>query len=321
MRRSVLLDGRDAAPGACARRLHPRGHCPTLKTATCTKFPEAHRRQGGTILRLHHLLVLLTLFYALAGASPAYAETKVITAEATYTMGDGESPSFAEAMVLQKAKQTALEQAGTYVESYTKIQNYDLTTEEIQTIAAGVLEVEVLEKSRTLVGDGLRFSIKIKATVTTDQMGELARRIRGKNVAEEYKKLQEDYAKLTMEIEIWKQLAAKTPPGPDRDAAVDQIREQEKAFASMQRREIAFYQQLFSGEGILSEAAGQLSKKQAHKEILEDLVQWIATKGYHLTHRKPAVNTSIKNPGRAKVTIPVSVALTLEAKNRIAQVA
>ena len=29
-------------------------------------------------------------------------------------MGEGETPSFAEAMVLQKAKQTALEQAGTY---------------------------------------------------------------------------------------------------------------------------------------------------------------------------------------------------------------
>ena len=115
----------------------------------------------------------------------AQAEIKLITAEATYTMGDGETPSFAEAMALQKAKQTALEQAGTYVESYSKVQNYNLTTEEIQTIAGGVLQVEVLNKSRTLIGDGLQFYVKIKATVTTDKMAELAQRIKGKNVAEE----------------------------------------------------------------------------------------------------------------------------------------
>ncbi len=39
------------------------------------------------------------------------AETKSIVSEASYKMGDGATLSFAEAMVLQKAKQTALEQA------------------------------------------------------------------------------------------------------------------------------------------------------------------------------------------------------------------
>ncbi|TKB54623.1 MAG: hypothetical protein E8D50_04230, partial [Nitrospira sp.] len=111
----------------------------------------------------------------------AHAETKILTAEAAYTMGDGETPSFAEAMALQKAKQMALEQAGTYVESYTKIQNLDLTVEEIQTVAGGVLQVDVLEKKRSLVGDGLQLYVKIRAAVTTDKMQELAQRIRGKN--------------------------------------------------------------------------------------------------------------------------------------------
>jgi hypothetical protein len=121
------------------------------------------------------------------------AETKTIIAESTYTMGDGETPSFAEAQVLQRAKQIALEQAGTYVESYTKVQNLNLTTEEIQTIAGGVMTIEVLDKSRTLVGDGLKLYIKIKATVTTDKMEELARRSKDKNVTEEYEKIQNEY--------------------------------------------------------------------------------------------------------------------------------
>ena len=267
------------------------------------------------------LLLFLASFCVPAIPSPAFAETKALNAEATYTMGDGETPSFAEAMALRKAKQMALEQAGTYVESYTKVQNLDLTTEEIQTIAGGVIQVEVQEKKRLLVGDGLQLYVKIKATVTTDKMEELAKRIKGKDVAGEYKRLQEEYVRLSKEIETWKQLITKTPQGAERDTALDQIREREKAFASVQQRETAFYQQLFSGEGILAEATGQLSKKQAHKEILEDLVQWITTRGYHITHQQPSVQTSIKKPGQATITIPVSVALTYEARQRIVEVA
>ena len=116
-------------------------------------------------LRSSLLLLALACLCILATPLPVLAETKVLTAEATYTMGDGETPSFSEAMALQKAKQIALEQAGTYVESYTKVQNYNLTSEEIQTIAGGVLQVEVLDKSRTLIGEGLRFYIKIKGEI------------------------------------------------------------------------------------------------------------------------------------------------------------
>jgi hypothetical protein len=71
-------------------------------------------------VRQPFLQILVSLFILVVPLS-AHAETKILTAEANYTMGDGETPSFAEAMALQKAKQMALEQAGTYVESYTKI--------------------------------------------------------------------------------------------------------------------------------------------------------------------------------------------------------
>lgn len=74
------------------------------------------------------LACLCVLF--LASFSPVHADTKTLTADAPYIMGDGETPDFAEARTLQKAKQIALEEAGTYVQSYTKVQNLDLTTED-----------------------------------------------------------------------------------------------------------------------------------------------------------------------------------------------
>ena len=91
----------------------------------------------------------VSLFLLLWPASHGQAETKTIVSEATYSMGDGETPIFAEAMVLQKAKQRALEEAGTYVESYTHVRNLDLTRDEIKTIAGGVMKVEIIEQSRT----------------------------------------------------------------------------------------------------------------------------------------------------------------------------
>jgi hypothetical protein len=221
--------------------------------------------------RLASLCVLL-----LASVPPAYADTKTLTADASYIMGDGETPDFAEARALQKAKQIALEEAGTYVQSYTKVQNLDLTTEEIQTIAGGVLQVEVLEKTRSLVADGLRFYIKIKATVTTEKMEELARRIKGKNVAEEYQKLQADYARLSHELESWKQRAAKTPQGPERNAALDQIREGEKTFSRVQQREADLFQRLVSGQQLIEHA-------NRDKEVIDKLLETILISGYIVT--------------------------------------
>lgn len=255
-------------------------------------------------------LLLSILLLCVVGPLSVHAETKVLTAEATYTMGDGETPSFAEAMALQKAKQMALEQAGTYVESYTKVQNYQLTADEIQTIAGGVLQVEVLGRKRELIGDGMRHFVKIKATVTTDRVAELAQRIKGKNVAEEYKKLQEDYAKLSNEIETWKQLVAKAPVGPEREKALDQIRDREKAFAGIQKNEAAFFQRLVSGEALFSKALGQLSKKQNDKLIADALFQKILEEGFRVKIGEPNIHTALTGPEVVKISVPITLSTT-----------
>ncbi len=58
---------------------------------------------------LKRLLLLLISFCISSIPCPGHAETKVLTAEDTYTMGEGETMTFAESMALQKAKQAALE--------------------------------------------------------------------------------------------------------------------------------------------------------------------------------------------------------------------
>ncbi len=248
-------------------------------------------------------LSILASLFLLVAPLLAHAETKILTAEATYTMGDGETPSFAEAMALQKAKQMALEQAGTYVESYTKIHNLDLTIEEIQVIAGGVLQAEVLEKTRALVGDGLRFYVKIRATVTTDKMEELAQRIKGKNVAEEYKSLKGEFTRLSNEIESLKRLIARTPTGPDREAALLQILEREKAFNAARKSEAAFFASLISGEALVRAATDE-------KAEIDNLINTIRDSGFVIEIGKMAAHPVSDSPKDLILTVPLTLKIT-----------
>jgi hypothetical protein len=228
------------------------------------------------------------------------AEVKTIISEATYIMGDGESPSFAEARAIQQAKQTALEQAGTYVESYTKMQNFDLTAEEIQTLAGGVLSVEVLDKQRTLVQDGLRLYVKIKAAVTTDKMEELAQRIKGRNVAAEYKKLQEDYAKLNQDIDKWKRIAAETPRVPERNTALEKVSEGAKRFGDMQAIETQFFERLVSGKPLVRRAI-------AERSIVDSLLRKIVDKGHSISFGEPSIHLDEYRPEAMVLEVPLAV--------------
>jgi len=156
---------------------------------------------------VRHILAILVAVLTFC-QSPVFAETKEIVAEGAYNMGDGETPTVAESRALLQAKRTAVEEAGTYVESYSKTRNFQLTVDEIQVLASGVMEVEVLEKKRTVVGDGFNFWIKIKARVSTDKMEEMAKRVKEKSVVEDYKKIQEAYDKSQKEIEELKRQLA-----------------------------------------------------------------------------------------------------------------
>ena len=256
---------------------------------------------------LARLLAFVTIITILFAPGVAHPEERVITAEASYLMGDGETPSFAEAMVLQKAKQTALEEAGTYVQSYTKAMSFDITTEEVQTITGGLLKTEILKKTRTLVGDGVRFHITIKAIVTAEKMEELARRIKGKNVAEEYGKLQGEYARLSKELEVLKQALPKLSSGADRDTTLDQLREREKNFRSLQAREANFFERLTSGETLFSKAMAQISQKEIERSVVDALFARILVEGYTISLGEPQIQASIQTRNTVSISVPVTI--------------
>ena len=147
-------------------------------------------------------------------------------------MGDGETPGVAESRALLNAKRVALEQAGTYVESYSKVINLQLTEDEIQALASGIMEVEILDKKRTLIGHGLNFWVKIKARVYLDKTAELANRIKpkDKSFVEDYKKIQEAYDKTQRDIEELKKQLKEAMGEKEKKQVKAKIADEERSF-------------------------------------------------------------------------------------------
>src|SRR3972149_7174963 len=165
------------------------------------------------------------------------AESKEIISEGTYNMGDGETPSVAESRALLQAKRTALEEAGTYVESYSKVKDLKLTEDEIKVLASGLMEVEILDKKRTVIADGFHFWIKIKARVQTEKMEEMAKRVKEKDVIEDYKRIQEAYDKRQKEIEELKKQLAQAKGEKEKKQIKAKVTGEEKLFQANERFE------------------------------------------------------------------------------------
>jgi len=209
----------------------------TIATHACHcegQSPEAISEKVPQSLLWQTMLAVCVSFFAMMLFLPSvgFTESKEIISEGTYNMGDGETPTVAESRALLNAKRTAIEQAGTYVESYTKVENLQLTKDEIQVLASGLMEVEILDKKRTIIGDGIHFWVKIKAKVNLDKTEEMANKIKvkDKSFVDDYKKIQEAYDKSQKEIEELKKQLAEAKDVKERKLIEAKITDEERLF-------------------------------------------------------------------------------------------
>jgi tetratricopeptide (TPR) repeat protein len=172
----------------------------------------------------------LIIFCFCSFSCPGLGEADEIIAEGSYNMGDGETPTVAESRALLNAKRAALEQAGTYVESYTKVRNFQLTQDQIQVLASGLIEVSILEKKRSVAEEGIRFWVKIKATVTPSRIEELAKNVKERPVEDDHKRLHENYEKLAKEMELLKRELKEAKSGTEKKQIEAKITDSERLF-------------------------------------------------------------------------------------------
>ncbi len=246
------------------------------------------------------LLVLLMSF--LTPCMVLAEETKHIIAEAKYVMGDGETPAIAETMVLQQAKRNALEQAGTYVESYSKVENMNLTVDEIHTIAGGTIKINVLERNREFINNtSIQFYIKINAEVSLANVIELTGKIKGNKIANEYAKLQDEYKVLREELEKAKRDINRVSTLKEKNMLIKKIKESESKFIDFNEKEDVLINKIISAEKIV--AAYDLNKK--NKLDMDYYINKIISDGIYVEIGEPIIETY--NKRKDYITIPVAM--------------
>jgi len=178
-----------------------------------------------------NFLFLLALILFLTFAPASHAEKFEITAEGEYIMGEGETMEVAGEKARRNAIRAAAEQAGTFVRSYSKVQNLELKEDIIEVVANHAMKVSVIDEQTELVGKkSVRIRMKIKAALTTEEVEANIRKAKSDMaLVESYKKLQDDYARLARETEELKKKLPKAA-GEERKDVLARIGSEEARF-------------------------------------------------------------------------------------------
>jgi hypothetical protein len=104
------------------------------------------------------------------------------------------------------AKRAALEEAGTYLSSLSEVKNFEMTKDEISSLAAGVIAVKVLDEKWSMDGESPVVVLTINATVNTDDLEKRVNALKeNSEMVENYKDIQAELSRLKQELEDLKE--------------------------------------------------------------------------------------------------------------------
>jgi formylglycine-generating enzyme required for sulfatase activity len=92
---------------------------------------------------------------------------KVIVKEIEEPVGRDQSQAQVEAFVLQKAKRLAVEEAGTYISSLQVVNEGQMTEEQVNALASGILQTEIVNKPQIRTENGVMF-VKVNSRIQVD---------------------------------------------------------------------------------------------------------------------------------------------------------
>lgn len=215
--------------------------------------------------------IAATLLFAivLSQATTGYGKTKEIIAEGEYVMGEGETMHVSKQRAIDNAKRTALEEAGTYVRSFTKLNNMNIMEDEVEVLSAGLMSITVLDRKKTFVADSdaIRFYVKIKAVIETDNLKKVYDNIKkDSKIVKAYEREKKARLALEKEIAALKEDLKTAKASPEKNAAVE---ETIKKIAETERR-LEARQWLEKGQLAFTRGKWDETKKHYTKAISVD---------------------------------------------------
>ena len=158
--------------------------------------------------KIFSLVVALAIFLC---GSTSFAGERLIEATGDYIMDSRLDETFASATARarEEAKRAAVEEAGVYLQSYSKMVDLKLAVDEVQSVAASLLKVQDESRKVETMNDNLiKFTVTIKALVAEPNEADLQALMQNRRALDEmtrkYKELQEKYDALNQDMENYR---------------------------------------------------------------------------------------------------------------------
>ena len=177
----------------------------------------------------------------------ANAEIKTYEGTDEYIMNEFETLDIAKQRAKQKAERVAQEQAGVYISSYSETKNFELVTDEVISIACGILSVIDVKYDVTSLDNVNGFLIRatVKANIDTDDINKyLEKSVQEKSaIVSQNKELQAAVAAQDEKIsKLKEQIKRLTAEGKlsgkhEREKITQEVAAEDKTFLSNQKLE------------------------------------------------------------------------------------
>lgn len=167
---------------------------------------------------------LLTVIFITFSANQTLADQSVMTftQEIDQIFGGGQSPDEARTAGVAKGKSDALEKAGTYVESYTVVEDFIMKKDEVLALAAGVLKTEILSQRNYGTDNGFGMILNIKVEVDKSVLASRIEQIQtDKGLLHKYEELQNREAELLARIRELEKMSSKNSKAKSGDAIAE----------------------------------------------------------------------------------------------------
>ncbi len=183
---------------------------------------------GFSCRRCSAALIGVEILLSLAAASPALAKQVVFVKEYVYQASEADSKVTCRAIALEQVKRLLLEEVGTYVQSETAVKDFQLSRDQVITMTAGVVGVEVLNEQ----WDGVRYTLNARITVDPQQVTDALDNLRGNAVErDELEAAKKQNESSLREIErLRTELAALRAGDPSSGERADALKQKERHY-------------------------------------------------------------------------------------------
>ena len=177
------------------------------------------RRKNRTQATVRNIIMaVLLILFSIAGTAPAMAADDVfeLETEGSYQMVAGSSVDLAKKVALFSAKIKAVDLAGRYLSRKSLIKSYELKKDEIYSLTAREIKVEILEEKRETIGKISTYRLRIRSRIQASDF------VKAEMADAKQEKME---AKESYHEEMEQQVSAEIDPGRDIAKAYRLLRE------------------------------------------------------------------------------------------------